>query len=84
MELREFFKKFVETKWNKDCAYTPSYFSKVYSLSPHIVRYHLNKLVYDRKLICLKVYARNYYMLPEQFKRFEPYTTLENVSFFKV
>ena len=83
MEIREFFNNFLEKKWNKDYAYTSSFFVKTYSFSPHITRYHLNRLVYTGKLICIKVYSRNYYMLPENFRRFEPYASLCNVSILK-
>lgn len=81
--MREFFRLFLQKKWDKDYAYTSIWFADTYKFSQHVCRHHLNNLVYTGKLICLKVNARNYYMLPDNAQRFEQYLNLKGVRIVK-
>ena len=73
MEVRDFFRSFLKSRWEPEFAYTAEYFNKHYKFSQHISRYHLNNLVRDGKLICLVINSRNYYMLPKKEEQFRPY-----------
>jgi hypothetical protein len=81
MELKDAIKKFVADKWDDKCAYTTTYFEQTYHFSRDATRFHLNGLVAAGKLIALKIEQRVYYMKPENYDRFEPYTKIKGVRF---
>lgn len=74
MDIRSFFIKFIEEKWNDDCAYDLSYFKKTYNINYNITRFYLKRAVYDGQICCIKVRNKTYYMKRkwyDSFKRFE-------------
>ena len=73
--------KFYSEKWNDQFAYTARYFSHTYGVSKAIARWFLMKLVYQNKLIALKVANRVYFMKPENRTRFQKYCRLKGVKF---
>jgi len=81
MELKDAIKKFVTDKWNNECAYTTTYFEKTYGFKKDPTRFHLNGLVAAGKLIAIKIEQRVYYMKPENYDRFKPYTKIKGVRF---
>ena len=73
--------RFYADKWDNNFAYTAKYFSNTYYISEAIARWFLMKLVYQNKLIALKVDNRVYFMKPENRSRFEKYCKLKGVKF---
>lgn len=81
MELKDAIKKFVNDKWDDNYAYTTTHFQNTFGFSTDAVRFHLNGLVATGKLIALKIDQRVYYMKPENYDRFKPYTKIKGVRF---
>lgn len=65
MDMREFFAKFIEEKFEDDHAYDTAYFKRVYNIDPRISRHHLELGVDRGKLFCLKVHSGTFYLKPQ-------------------
>lgn len=70
MDIREFFREFINKEFQSDKAYDLKYFKTAFNISHNISRYHLQLAVDRGELCCLKVRNKTYYMKPEWKEKF--------------
>lgn len=80
MEVSEFFDLFFEKELTIDYAVDTAFFKRTYGFNHNISAYYLKKATYNKKIICVKVKNKTYYMHRNNFERFKKFERLNYVK----